>query len=68
MASAWPGRALGGAPKLFVVRTQNLARGRIHEMDLLAGKAADRLVAVGIIRGIFGYETLDSIAGIWATE
>jgi hypothetical protein len=36
-------------------------------MGLLTGKAGDRLV-VGIIRGIFGYEAVDSIAGIWATE
>ena len=56
-----------GEPKLFVVLAENLARCRIHKMGLLAGNAGDRSVALKIVRNIFGYKALDSIAGIRAT-
>ena len=38
------------------------------EMDLLAGKAGDRLIVSGIVRNIFSYKTLNSIAGVRAAK
>ena len=37
-------------------------------MGPLAGEAGDRLVALKIVRNIFGYKALDSIASVWAAE
>jgi len=52
---------------LFVVLVaQDLAGRRIHKMGLLAGKACDRPVAFDLIRNVFGYKALDSIARVRA--
>jgi len=51
---------------LFIRRTQHLARFRFNEVHLLAGKACNRLIVFGVVRSVFCYKALDSIAGVRA--